>query len=398
MLWLNAAELPVPGGCGSQDCNGDGFVSVDDFAASCADSNGTGFCDGQDLIRQYSDGVDDDGNGYVDDIAGWDFLDDDNPYDASSYSSAQPRPGRPRRRVRRRRLGGTACALLQVVPMRGHVRGTEQLHRLRCTAGQRLRGGGGRIGALFNSVRTARSARDRAFLAISPGPEHCRPQHPHVYDEAAGRARWLTQGSEDRSRVHRLLRPRHPAGMNARSDVVPQLGHHPVRGHAHIVMPAVTGSAATGQASGAAGLVKSGARQEGIELAPNEIKQLLTGTAFDVDQPDTAGLGVPDPAHPGWDQHFGYGLPDLGLALERIDEARSAPGADHLARVVRALNVNQREVVDIEARLPPPAAGYTYRLQWAPGSSRRGDLRGERPDPQPGSRGRSRADLNRSAG
>ena len=41
---------------------------------------------------------DDDGNGYVDDIAGWDFFDDDNnPYDASSYSSAsQPRLG-PRR-------------------------------------------------------------------------------------------------------------------------------------------------------------------------------------------------------------------------------------------------------------------------------------------------------------
>ena len=50
-------------------------------------------------------------------------------------------------------------------------------------------------------------------------------------------------------------------------------------GHAHIVMPAVTGSAATGQASGAAGLIKSSRRQEGIELAPNEIKQLITLTA-----------------------------------------------------------------------------------------------------------------------
>src|SRR3990172_2296169 len=86
MLWLNAAELPVPPGCASKDCNSDGFVSVDDFAASCTDSNGTGFCDGQDLIRQHSDGVDDDGNGYLDDIAGWDFLDDDNdPSDDVRY-------------------------------------------------------------------------------------------------------------------------------------------------------------------------------------------------------------------------------------------------------------------------------------------------------------------------
>ena len=46
-------------------------------------------------------------------------------------------------------------------------------------------------------------------------------------------------------------------------------------GHAHIVMPAVTGSAATGQASGAAGLAISYARQQGVQLDPNEVKQLL---------------------------------------------------------------------------------------------------------------------------
>ncbi len=76
---LHVGELPVPAGCGSHDCNGDGFVSVDDFAEACAaDRNANGHCDGQDLIRFYSDGVDDDGNGFVDDIAGWDFADDDN--------------------------------------------------------------------------------------------------------------------------------------------------------------------------------------------------------------------------------------------------------------------------------------------------------------------------------
>lgn len=79
---LNVGELPVPAGCSSHDCNGDGFVSVDDFADACAaDPNGNGHCDGQDLIRFYADGVDGDGNGFVDDIAGWDFADDDNDAD-----------------------------------------------------------------------------------------------------------------------------------------------------------------------------------------------------------------------------------------------------------------------------------------------------------------------------
>ena len=40
----------------------------------------------QDLLIAFSNGNDGDGNGYVDDIAGWDFLDDDNdPYDDVQY-------------------------------------------------------------------------------------------------------------------------------------------------------------------------------------------------------------------------------------------------------------------------------------------------------------------------
>jgi hypothetical protein len=82
---LNPGELPVPAGCASRDCNGDGFLSVDDYAG-IPDGNGNGILDGQDLIRAFSDGNDDDGNGYVDDIAGWDFYQDDNdPEDDVDY-------------------------------------------------------------------------------------------------------------------------------------------------------------------------------------------------------------------------------------------------------------------------------------------------------------------------
>ena len=78
---LNEAELPVPVGCAEHDCNGDGFVSIVDFTGT-PDRNGNGLLDGQDLIYEYSDGIDDDNNGYVDDIAGWDFYQDDNdPFD-----------------------------------------------------------------------------------------------------------------------------------------------------------------------------------------------------------------------------------------------------------------------------------------------------------------------------
>ena len=41
----------------------------------------TRLLDASDLIYSFSDGVDDDGNGFADDIAGWDFFQNDNdPY------------------------------------------------------------------------------------------------------------------------------------------------------------------------------------------------------------------------------------------------------------------------------------------------------------------------------
>ena len=83
-VYLNVGELPLPPSCAEFDCNGDGFVGVDDY--DVPDHNSNGIRDGQDIIIEYSDGTDDDGNGFIDDIAGWDFLDDDNdPFDDVDY-------------------------------------------------------------------------------------------------------------------------------------------------------------------------------------------------------------------------------------------------------------------------------------------------------------------------
>ncbi len=87
---LNLGELapacaPVPGRS-PYDCNGDGVVTVDDWAnAGVPDVNGNGI-DAEDLIKRFSNGIDEDGNGYVDDIAGWDFAQNDNdPLDEVQY-------------------------------------------------------------------------------------------------------------------------------------------------------------------------------------------------------------------------------------------------------------------------------------------------------------------------
>src|SRR5205085_5447246 len=87
-FFLNRGELPVPGGTAkggalqAYDVNHDGVFNVQDYANDprvhdFPDDENT-FVDPGDLIRIFSDGVDDDGNGYTDDISGWDFYEGDN--------------------------------------------------------------------------------------------------------------------------------------------------------------------------------------------------------------------------------------------------------------------------------------------------------------------------------
>lgn len=115
---LNTGELPVPNHsrttpleaingenqaitCSSYvnayDANGDGVVDLDDYACdgrvSLTDARRAGpagVLTPQDLIIAFSDGTDADHNGYVDDIAGWDFVDDDNdPYNDVQYGGGE---------------------------------------------------------------------------------------------------------------------------------------------------------------------------------------------------------------------------------------------------------------------------------------------------------------------
>ena len=76
-FFLNAAELPLPNvdgdPCAEYDCNGDGRFDVDDYGRDTR-LGAPGEHDALDLIETFSDGFDDDGNGFVDDISGWDFL------------------------------------------------------------------------------------------------------------------------------------------------------------------------------------------------------------------------------------------------------------------------------------------------------------------------------------
>ena len=101
---LNAGELGAKGApqnaagepCADRDCNGDRLFTIADYKddARVTDRNANGILDPGDLILAFSDGVDDDANGYTDDICGWDFFgNDNNPADDGEvgHGTAQAR-------------------------------------------------------------------------------------------------------------------------------------------------------------------------------------------------------------------------------------------------------------------------------------------------------------------
>jgi len=133
-IWLNRNELPLPqlangATAAAYDANGDGAFNVSDYEndarvnKSAGPNAVAGVIDAQDLIRTFSNNTDADNNGYIDDVAAWDFFDDDNdPYDASSYSSADGHgTGRAREAAQLTNdgAGGAAlCPQCQIMPLR----------------------------------------------------------------------------------------------------------------------------------------------------------------------------------------------------------------------------------------------------------------------------------------
>ena len=132
---LNTGELPKPEDAqgrpaASYDLNGDGAVNVDDYKNDPRVSitwpgraGPPGLITAQDLIHAFSDHTDADHNGFVDDIAGWDFFNNDNdPFDQSSYFAASNHgTGRTGEAVEQGNDGEGAigvCPKCQFVPVR----------------------------------------------------------------------------------------------------------------------------------------------------------------------------------------------------------------------------------------------------------------------------------------
>jgi hypothetical protein len=372
------------------DCNGDGIFTISDYADHPGlwpeaeaghprgDANRNGVFDAGDLIvmktasgvPMFSDGIDDDQNGYVDDIAGWDFMKDDNdPYDDTRYGHGTGE-ARDSAAATNNGIGGAGvCPRCRFVPLR--------------------------VGDSFIA-----DVQDYARAVI-----YAADNGAQVVQEALGTINMSTfaQKAMDYAWAKGTVIVASMADENARHHNVPATANHTMPVHA-ITMSGTNASSttaesflafntctnfgaqnylsasgtgcsseATGKLSGLAGLVYSMGLQAKLEpaLSAGEVLQLFQATADDIYVPESQ---QPDSAYywsqPGFDQRFGYGRVNGNAAVEAVKAGRIPPDVD----IVRPywfevlykdqLTAPVEIIGTISARRAP---AYSYRVEWAPG-------------------------------
>jgi FG-GAP-like repeat len=327
-VFLNRGELtqPTAGGtpCPDWDCNGDSRFNANDYAddPTVNDANSNGALETEDLLILFEDGQDNDGNGFVDDIAGWDFFRDVNtPYGVEEFPEGTHGDGIGRDAAAQADIGvgdtpGTCpnCSLM-FLRVADAVVGN---HNTMAAAVDYAAAMGADTIAIANgaynySGRAAQSFVDAVeagvFIAAASGDEL---GFHHIFP-AAG---------EDVYSLKAVL-PLPPLELFGSIDLsIIAFTESYCTNYGPAINTSVSSdqctSTATGYTSGLAGLLKSWGRNNGLELSPVEIKMLLNMTADDIkDHCFSFNLNG---CKEGFDENFGYGRVNMKRAMQAIGD------------------------------------------------------------------------------
>ncbi len=345
---LDPGELPIPATSSvsaSHDANGDGAFDVRDYTSATGtiaptidrvidrtlllredlgDVNGNGLLDPQDLLRVFSDGVDDDDDGYVDDIAGWDHVDDDNDPGVDSGAS---QAARTIAATANNGVGGAgACPSCRLLPMRvtrrGQTFGDVLARALEYATAQRASIVASFAEALDGTARLA-AATDAALedgvFIISTSGRRADRRRPVVWDpERVLFVGGLGYDAIDPREATTSLAPDPCAGFGA---------------SLAIAAPARCDDRGAALVAGVAALLRSpalGIPTRGVapfELGVGPLRLLLTATAEDVrpPEPEAGALSPSEATLRGWDEVTGSGRVDALAAMEALVR-RDVPG------------------------------------------------------------------------
>ncbi len=372
-ILVNVGELPLPefaDGTEAQDydLNLDGLVNIQDWAEDprvsieAGRDEGDWHLDASDLIYTFSDGVDDDSDGFVDNIAGWDFFADDNdPYTEWDNDSGEHGGGVISEMAAE---GGDgigdigACPNCAVLPIRDGDSFVTDGARASLAIVYAVDHGAAVInmslGALSSPGLTAEAiqyARDRNINLVGvTGDENSYHSNlPSLRDGVLYIHSVRPKEDDEQNGVYSYLNFLNCNNFGPRVQLVAG-------------SPAcATGSAAI--TSGILGLMKSEARDIGIDLTADEADQILFQTADDVyltpDELETAGTY---PSTAGWDTYFGYGRVNAWKAVEMVASGNIPPVANITSPRWLDYVDPSRGTLDIEGTL---AADRSASFDWA---------------------------------
>jgi len=348
--WLNAGELPYPQDAdgqdiGAHDLDGNGVFNIQDWAddprVSMEDGVDTadGILDPSDLIHLAFgaewDGIDNDGNGYIDDISGWDFYWNDNdPYDDVDFGHG---------------FWEAREVAAEAGDAHGHIGFCPNCALLNLRVGDSFVVDGNHWGqALVYAVDHGAAAVNCA-LGTMTNSSFVEAATDYAWDNGV-----LVSGSAADETAYHMMYPggnhhamyvnniRYNADEVATADSYLQMASCTNYGARVDVTGPNTGcsSRAVCVVAGIGGLLVSAAMgEDGVEaldppLTGNELYQLVTRGADDLDVWESYGEDADPgkwPMTPGWDPHSGYGRANARTSVDMVLDREIPPEADILS-------------------------------------------------------------------
>lgn len=326
-IFINAGELPLPERCTKYDCNGDGRVSVSDYEHDTrgGDRNHNGIVDAEDIILAFSDGIDQDGNGFVDDISGWDFHEhDNNPGDRVRFGHGTGEGIDSTAALNNGKNGAGACGNCTVMFLRVNDSFIVDANSFAAATYYAVDRGAVVIQEALGSInhnRMTQAAVNYAWehntVIIGSAADENSYHHnfpatldPVIYVNA------LRFDTVKASEATSFLAFNNCSNLGARIDVA--------------ASGLSCSSEATGHLSGITALAASYAKSLGKPLKAGELVSLIKTSATDVNLGSNAQQPDRHSTWQGWDRVTGYGRTNAYEMLMRIKENKIPP----VARIV----------------------------------------------------------------
>ena len=395
-FYLNKGELTPPeAACHTSafkpgdpwDSNGDGKFTMADFAKEGAlevprtpcdsrvsDKNGNGLLDPEDLILsdKFSDGKDTDGNGYVDDISGWDFFRSDNdPYDDTRYGhgTGEARDSSAEGNNGRGALG--MCPECTTLMVRGGDSFVADGNDFAAGVIFAVDSGASVIQSALGSLSRSIYAEDAityaykndvVFIASAADELSFHHNAPSTTNHALYVHAIVFDGPSDKNSTTFL-------NFNNCTNFGGNL----------LLSSPGTGcsSEATGVTSGHAGMIYSAGLKAALDppISAEEVRGVILNTVDDIDVPESKTDATKFPSGPGWDLHFGYGRNNMAKSVQMVVDKLIPPEADILMPTwFEPIEVTRTPKVTVTGSVGARADGlksryakYSYVLEYAKG-------------------------------